>query len=257
MAPGHELQAGPGNAGVRASSTDDPVVQNLRDIRSRISAAASSVGRDPAGVTLVAVSKTFGIERVRAAAAAGQVDFGENRMQEGLGKCAAAADLDVRWHLVGHLQANKARKVVEPFAWIHSVDSPDLLLRLERLATELGSHPNLLIQVDLAGEATKSGAAPTELRAIFDAAAACHAVRVRGLMLLPPFEEDPERVRPYFQRLRGVRDQLLQDGVASDRLEQLSMGMSHDFEVAVQEGATIVRVGTAIFGRRPPTSPTP
>ncbi len=256
MASGHELDAGAGpNAGTRGLPSDHPIAKNLRDIRARIDAAAVSAGRAPDDVTLIAVSKTFGVDRVRAAASAGQIDFGENRVQEALGKCAEASHLNLRWHLVGHLQTNKARKVVEPFAWIHSVDSVELLQRLDRAAAEQGCRPSILIQVDLAGESTKHGATVPTLPAIFDAAAACRAVRVRGLMLLPPFDEDPEQVRPHFRRLRDVGDGLRHDGVDPAMLEHLSMGMSHDFEVAVQEGATLVRVGSAIFGRRPAPAP--
>ena len=256
MASGHELDAGAGpSASARDLPSDHLVARNLRDIRARIDAAAVSAGRAPDDVTLIAVSKTFGVDRVRAAASAGQIDFGENRVQEGLGKCAEASDLDLRWHLVGHLQTNKVRKVVEPFTWIHSVDSVELLQRLEHAAAEHACRPSLLIQVDLAGETTKHGATVSTLPTIFDAAATCRAVRVRGLMLLPPFDEDPERVRPHFRRLRDVRDGLRHDGVDPAMLEHLSMGMSHDFEVAVQEGATLVRVGSAIFGRRPAPVP--
>ena len=252
MASGHEIDAGAGpRAGIRTPPSDHPIAESLRDVRARIDLAAASVGRKPSDVLLIAVSKTFGLDRIRSAASAGQLDFGENRVQEALGKCAEASDLQLRWHLIGHLQANKVRKVVEPFAWIHSVDSVELLQRLERAADERASHPNVLIQVDLAGEASKHGATVSALPAIFDAAANCRAVRVRGLMLLPPFDEDPERARPYFRRLRDLRDGLSHDGVDLALLEHLSMGMSHDFEVAVQEGATLVRVGSAIFGRRP------
>ena len=187
---------------------------------------------------------------MRAAAGAGQLDFGENRVQEGLQKCTAVADLPIRWHLVGHLQANKARKASGPFEWIHSVDSVQLLQRLERAASEAGLRPNLLIQVDLAGETTKHGAPPADVPRILEAAAACRAVRVRGLMLMPPFEE-PDDVRPFFRRLRELRDQLVAAGTEPTLLQHLSMGMSHDFEVAILEGSTMVRIGTAIFGARP------
>jgi len=188
---------------------------------------------------------------VREAAAAGQADFGENRVQEGLQKIAESAELEIRWHLIGHLQSNKARKAVAAFAWIQSVDSVDLLLRLDEAAAAQGARPHILVQVDLAGETTKFGAPPAEARQIVRAAAAARAVRLAGLMLLPPFLDDPEQVRPYFSRLREFRDELAGGGDAdASSLAELSMGMSHDFEVAVQEGATMVRVGTAIFGRR-------
>jgi len=232
-------------------SLDTIIRANLDDVRDRIRLAAGRAGRDPASIRLVAISKTFGVEHVRAAAAAGQVDFGENRVQEALQKIEQTADLKIRWHLVGHLQSNKARKVVGPFGAIHSVDGLVLLERLDRAAAEQGSRPDVLVQVDLAGEATKFGAPLDEARRVVEAAAACRGVRLAGLMVLPPFEEDPEAARPYFARLRRFRDELVAAGVPADALGELSMGMSHDFEVAIEEAATLVRVGTAIFGARP------
>ena len=252
MASSHERRADTGTAGVRDSlPSDHPNARNLRDVRRRAADAARAAGRDPRNVRLIAVSKTFGIEHIRLAATAGQTEFGENRVQEALGKCAEGSDLDVRWHLIGHLQTNKVRKVVEPFSWIHSVDRLELLRRLEQAAAEQGTKPNLLIQVDLANEATKHGVPPADLPQMFEVALGYRAVRVRGLMLLPPFENDPEQTRPYFRRLRELRDELAADGVDRTMLEELSMGMSHDFETAIAEGATMVRVGTAIFGTRP------
>ena len=214
--------------------------------------AADLARRDPQSISLIAVSKTFGVEHVTAAASAGQLDFGENRVQEAIGKIDATGPLGLRWHLVGHLQSNKARKAAERFAWIHSIDSADLLRRVEMAAAEAGTAPRLLVQVDLAGEPTKHGARPEELDAILAAARDCQAAHVVGLMLLPPLFDDPERTRPYFRQLRRVRDDLAGRGVPGSMLAQLSMGMSHDFEVAIQEGATMVRIGTAIFGERPP-----
>jgi pyridoxal phosphate enzyme (YggS family) len=228
----------------------------LADIRGRMASAASSAGRDPASVRLIAVSKNFPIDAIREAIAAGQRDFGENRVQEGLQKVAAlqestrSTDLLIRWHLLGHLQTNKARKAVPAFAVIQSVDSVDLLERIDRTAAESGQSPELLIQVDLAGEATKFGAAPAEVPRLLEAAGALRAARVAGLMTLPPAPETPEDARPYFRRLRDLRDGWLASGVPAPMLRELSMGMSGDFEVAIQEGATMVRVGTAIFGRR-------
>ena len=219
-------------------------------IRQRIDAAARSVGRDPSPIRLVAVSKTFPVAAVREAWAAGQRDFGENRVQEALQKISASADLDIRWHLLGHLQTNKARKAAPAFAVIQSVDSVDLLEKLDRAAAETGTSPDLLVQVDLAGEATKFGAPPADARRILDAAARCTAARVTGLMTLPPVPDIPEDARPWFRQLRELRDRWLAEGVPAAMLGELSMGMSADFEVAVQEGATIVRVGTAIFGSR-------
>jgi len=226
------------------------IAARLSEIRERIGLAADRAGRRAGDVRLVAVSKTYPVECVRAAAGAGQLDFGENRVQEALEKIAAAPDLPVRWHLIGHLQSNKAKKAAGPFACIHSIDSVALLREVDRAAARAGAAPEALIQVDLAGEATKFGAPENEVRAIVDAAAACRAVRLAGLMILPPYFDDPEEVRPYFVRLRQFRDRLCAEGAPAGSLRELSMGMSHDFEVAVEEGATIVRVGTAIFGPR-------
>ena len=196
------------------------------------------------------MSKTFSADHVRAAFAAGQRDFGENKVQEALQKIDATADLSIRWHLIGHLQSNKARKAGPAFAAIHSIDSIDLLRRVDQAAHDAGVAPDLYVQVDLAGEATKFGAPEADVPAIVRAALECRAAKLRGLMLLPPWFDDPEQARPYFRRLRLLRDRLVGDGIPAARLRDLSMGMSHDFEVAIQEGATLVRVGTAIFGKR-------
>ncbi len=221
----------------------------LADVRDRIARAAGRAGRDPSPIHLVAVSKTFPVEYVRAAAAAGQVDFGENKVQEALLKMDQTADLAIRWHLVGHLQSNKAKKAGR-FDFVHSVDSVSLLKKLDEAAAEDGRKMELLIQVDLAGEATKHGAREDELMPIFDAARSLRASRIVGLMLLPPAVEDPQAARPFFRELRSVRERLLARGVDPAFVNELSMGMSHDFEVAVEEGATLVRVGTAVFGGR-------
>ena len=226
------------------------IESHLAAIRSRIAAAAAAAGRTPTDVSLLAVSKTFGPDHVRAAYAAGQRDFGENKVQEALQKQEATADLAIRWHLMGHLQSNKAKKAAPAFAAIHSVDSVELLRRIDAAAVEAGSAPDVYIQVDLAGEDTKFGAPEAEAGAIARAAASCRAARLKGLMLLPPWFDDPELARPYFRRLRGLRDRLIEEGIDAALLHELSMGMSHDFEVAIQEGATLVRVGTAIFGKR-------
>jgi len=215
-----------------------------------MAAAAGTAGRDPSSIRLVAVSKTFPAEAVRAAHAAGQLDFGENRVQEGLQKIGETTDLNIRWHLLGHLQTNKARKAGPAFAMVQSVDSVELIQKLDAAAADAGRTPELLIQVDLAGEATKYGAPPGEVPRLFEAAGACRAATVVGLMTLPPVPDTPEDARPYFRRLRELRDEWLAAGVPASMLRELSMGMSGDFEVAIQEGATIVRVGTAIFGSR-------
>ena len=227
------------------------IADRLAGIRERIAAAARSAGRDPSSVRLVAVSKTFPIESIREAYAAGQRDFGENRVQEALEKIAAARDLEIRWHLLGHLQTNKARKAAPAFSTIHSVDSVELLQKIDAAAMDAGRTPELLIQVDLAGEATKFGLPPADVPQLFDAAARCRAARVVGLMTLPPIPESPEDARPWFRRLREWRDERLAAGVPAPMLAELSMGMSGDFEVAIEEGSTMVRIGTAIFGSRP------
>ena len=226
------------------------IAGRLTEIRTRIERAARSAGRSPSSVRLVAVSKTFPIDAIREAYAAGQRDFGENRVQEGLQKISTSADLSIRWHLLGHLQTNKARKAAPAFAMIQSVDSVELLGRLDAAATETGHRPDVLIQVDLAQEATKFGVPPAEMPAVFDAAATCRAARVVGLMTLPPAPETPEDSRRWFRQLRELRDRWQASGVPATMLQELSMGMSADFEVAVEEGATIVRVGSAIFGER-------
>jgi PLP dependent protein len=228
------------------------IAANLAAVRERIARAAAASGRAPDAVRLVAVSKTFGLDAIRAAIAAGQRDFGENKVQEALPKIEALSPAfpEVRWHLIGHLQSNKARKAARPFDAIHSVDSLDLLRRLDQAAGESRRRPQLLVQVDLAGEATKFGAAIDEARAIVQAAVELPSVQLTGLMTLPPFYDDPVAARPVFARLRELRDALVAEGIPADRLAELSMGMSHDFEVAIAEGATIVRVGSAIFGAR-------
>lgn len=228
----------------------DVIADNLRAVRARIVAAARRAARDPDGITLVAVSKTFDASHVRAAHAAGQLEFGENKVQEALQKMQETADIPLRWHLIGHLQSNKARKAAVPFACIHSIDSVDLLRRLDTAAAETGARPGILVQVDLAGEDTKFGASAEEARRVLDAALEARSVDLAGLMLLPPWNEDQEQTRPWFQRIRELREQWLGEGVPPRALRHLSMGMSHDFEAAIEEGSTLVRVGTAIFGKR-------
>src|SRR6185295_7605097 len=194
-------------------AVDDRIVDNLHAVRSRIDAAARRAGRDPSTVQLIAVSKTFSADHVRAAYEAGQRDFGENKVQEALQKIGETADMDMRWHLIGHLQSNKARKAAAQFACIHSVDSLDLLGRLDQAAAEQQAAPDVLIQVDLAGEATKFGAAADAARALVDRALVAQAVRLTGLMLLPPWNDDQEQTRPWFVRLRELRGQWIDGGV--------------------------------------------
>jgi PLP dependent protein len=226
------------------------IQSRLARVRERIADAAGRAGRSPDAVRLVAISKTHPFDAIRAAADAGQRDFGENKVQEALQKIAQSTDTSLRWHLVGHLQSNKAKKAAGAVDWVHAIDSVDLLRKVDQAAAAAGRRVDVLVQVDLALEDTKFGAPEAEVPAIVEAAAGCTATRLAGLMLLPPLAENPEDARPWFVRLRGVRDRLLDAGVPPDRLRELSMGMSHDFEVAIEEGATMVRVGTAIFGER-------
>ena len=228
----------------------EEIPQRLARIRERIAEAAGRAGRKPDDVRLIAVSKTHPIDAVRAAAAAGQIDFGENKVQEALQKIAQSTDTTLKWHLIGHLQSNKARKAAGAVGAIHAIDSVELLKRVDQAASEASRTVDVLIQVDLALEDTKHGASVGEVPAIVKAAGDCTAVTLTGLMLLPPLADNPEDARPWFRRLRALRDELVDSGVAADRLRELSMGMSHDFEVAIAEGATMVRVGTAIFGER-------
>lgn len=222
----------------------------LDGVRERIARAAGRAGRDPASIRLVAVSKTFPLDFIKAAAEAGQAHFGENKVQEALPKIAATAGLGLTWHLVGHLQSNKAKKAGASFDVVHSVNDAALMQRLDEAASSAGRHLDLLVQVDLAGELTKHGIRPDAVLPLFEAARGCKAARLRGLMLLPPAAADPEAARPYFAALRRLRDDLVAQGVDRTLLSELSMGMSRDFEVAIEEGATIVRVGSAIFGTR-------
>lgn len=226
------------------------IANNLAAVRERIAAAAVAAGRQPGEIRLLAVSKTFSADHVRAAWAAGQRDFGENKVQEALQKIAETAELEIRWHLIGHLQSNKVKKAAPAFSAIHAIDSVELVRRVDAVAAGAGVAPDLYIQVDLAGESTKFGAPEADVPAIARAAMECRAARLKGLMLLPPWFDDPEQARPYFRRLHELRDRLVEDGIDGSRVRGLSMGMSHDFEVAIQEGATLVRVGTAIFGKR-------
>jgi pyridoxal phosphate enzyme (YggS family) len=223
----------------------------LDGVRERIAHAASRAGRDPATIRLIAISKTFSVDHLRAAAAGRQIDFGENKVQEAERKIAAISELPLRWHFIGHLQSNKVRKAAALFDVIHSVHDPWLVTALDKAAASLGRSLELLIQVDLAGEATKHGVAADAVLPILEATEPCTAARVVGLMLLPPAVANPEDARPYFAALRRLRDDLIQRGISPPTLGELSMGMSHDFEVAIAEGSTMVRVGTAIFGERP------
>ena len=224
---------------------------NLKGVRDRIAAAANRAGRDPMDIKLVAVSKTHSANAIRQAISAGISTFGENKVQEAEAKIAELGRDAAEWRLIGHLQSNKARKAVQLFNVIESLDSVDLAKRLERICIKDGrSELPVLVEVDLAGEVTKSGIPETELSELVRMLKHCVCLRFAGLMVLPPFSDDPEGSRPYFQRLRKLRDGLQKDGAFGSGNGELSMGMSHDFEVAIEEGATVVRIGTAIFGNR-------
>ena len=217
-------------------------------VRERIARAAARAGRRADDVTLVAVSKTFPPDAVREAFAAGLREFGENKVQEAEGKMAALADLDARWHLVGHLQSNKARRAGQLFEMVHSLDGADLARRLAQVGAERAKPVRALVQVNLGGEESKSGLAEGDLLPTLGTLRTLEWLRVEGLMIIPPYSDDPEATRPFFRRLRELRDRAARDGLLAGSL--LSMGMSHDLEAAVEEGATHVRVGAAIFGER-------
>lgn len=226
---------------------DTGLETRLSAIRERMAAACARAGRDPSSVNLLAVSKTYGPEAVCAAAALGVEVFGENKVQEARGKvpqCPAR----LRWHLVGHLQTNKAREAVNLFEMIHAVDSLRLLQFLDRVAGEEGRTVNACVEVNVSGERSKFGIAPAELPGLLRAADTLFRVRIVGLMTMPPIAADPGETRPFFRALRELRDRMQSEtGLA---LPELSMGMSHDYEVAIEEGATWIRIGTLLFGPR-------
>ena len=225
--------------------------RNLATVREKIETSAARAGRNANEIKLVAVSKTHPASLVNEAIEAGISIFGENKVQEAETKIVEVGRDKAEWHLIGHLQANKARKAVQLFDVIHSVDSLELAARLERICVEENrSALSVLVQVDLAREATKSGIAETDLPGLISYLKMCRRLRFDGLMLLPPYFANPEDVRPFFRRLREIRDDLVSQNIFASGRGGLSMGMSHDFEIAIEEGATIVRVGTAIFGER-------
>jgi pyridoxal phosphate enzyme (YggS family) len=222
---------------------------NIENITRRISAAAAKAGRNPADVMLLAISKTKPAQAVTLAAEAGQVHFGENRVQEAREKIPGLPDHLV-WHLVGHLQSNKARYCPGLFTWIQSIDSVSLGREVARRYREQGSVCKALVQVSVSGEESKSGCDPEDTAVILSALMEEDGIAPVGMMTMPPFDLDPEAARPYFRSLRQLRDKLIKDGFPEENVRELSMGMTGDFEVAVEEGATIVRIGTAIFGAR-------
>ena len=227
----------------------EQIRERLVRVRERIARAAERAGRNAEDVTLIAVSKTFDSATVQQAVDAGARDLGENRVQEAITKIRSVKG-DIRWHLIGHLQSNKARQAVEAFDVIHTIDSSQLANRLDRVAGEFDRKPDVLIQVDLGHEPTKTGADESELPAIVEALDAASHLEFRGLMTLPPFFDSPEKTRPYFRRLREILEGLNRSRAPQRKLTELSMGMTGDFEIAIEEGATMIRVGTAVFGER-------
>ena len=226
------------------------ISRNLEDIKGRIREAALTAGRDPAEVRLVAVTKTVTLDRLQEAVAAGHTLFGENYIQEARRKITVLGP-GLIWHFIGHLQSNKAKAAVEFFDLIHSVDRLRLARALDQAAARQGKVQKILLQVNLAGEASKSGTAPEAAQDLLREISRMPHLEVAGLMTMPPWFEEPERVRPYFRALRELRDRLRDMQLVPGGLPELSMGMTGDFEVAVAEGATLVRIGTAIFGPRP------
>ncbi len=231
------------------------ISENIARLREQIVAAAARASRRPDEIALMAVTKTHPPERIREAYDAGLRLFGENRVQEFAGKAGALADrIGAKWHMIGHLQTNKAAKAAELFTAVDSVDSVKLAEKLNGAAQSVGKKLYVLIEINIGGEVAKSGVVPgsPELEALLQAAPRLEALVFRGLMTVPPFSEDPEGSRPYFHILRGLRDAIAAQRLPTISMDVLSMGMSHDFEVAIEEGSTCVRVGTAIFGEKEP-----
>ena len=225
------------------------IATNLNQVQGRIVAAAQSAGREPHSVRLVAVSKTRPADDVRQAYRAGQVVFGENYVQELVEKAAEISE-PVEWHFIGHLQSNKVRQIAGVVTMIHSVDRLSLAVEIDRQWGRQGRICDILIQVNISGESSKSGTSEDEALQLVRAVAHLPHVRIRGLMTMPPFFDDPEAARPFFAALRRLAQKVDSAGIAGVSMAELSMGMSGDFEAAIQEGATLVRVGTSIFGAR-------
>jgi pyridoxal phosphate enzyme (YggS family) len=229
----------------------DHIARNILGIQERMAKAADKCGRALDEISLLAVSKTFPPDFIVRAAEAGIRRFGENRVQEAETKIPQLQKIHgLEWHLVGHLQTNKAKRAAELFDVIHSVDSVKIAAKLSQASNDAGKILSVLLQIDLADESTKFGAEPGQIHELVDAIHGFSGLRLDGLMIIPPFFDDPEDVRPYFARLRELRDKMEAEQPGCLGLKHLSMGMSHDFEQAIQEGATIVRIGTAIFGER-------
>jgi pyridoxal phosphate enzyme (YggS family) len=226
------------------------IAENLEIIRRRIDNACQRCGRRPADVGLVAVSKTFGVEHIERARDLGQLDFGENYAQELIAKHTLLRDKSIRWHFIGHLQSNKAKAIAEFVHLVHSIDAVSSAEALNKRAELLEKRIPILVEVHTTDEATKSGVPPGRLLSLVKDLARLRSIEVRGLMTMGPFNEDPNSARPCFQELAALRRTVEREGIDGVQMTELSMGMSHDFEVAIEEGATLVRIGTAIFGKR-------
>jgi pyridoxal phosphate enzyme (YggS family) len=227
------------------------IALNIQSLRKRIANIAGACGRSPEEIMLLAISKTFPKEAISRAVQAGIRQFGENRIQEAESKIPSfPEEPKLEWHLVGHLQSNKARRASELFDVVHSLDSVKLAARLNQACVDTGKILSVLLQIDLGEEESKFGVHPAQIREIVEAVSKFANIRLDGLMTIPPFFEDPEFVRPYFVKLRKLKERLESEQPGCLGRQHLSMGMSHDFEIAIQEGATIVRIGTAIFGSR-------
>ena len=224
--------------------------ERIKEIRNRIEQTAVSCGRKPSDIRLVAVSKTVAPEQVKTAAAAGLLVFGENYIQEAMQKIDAIADSRLTWHFIGHLQSNKAKYAVRYFDLIHSVDSFKLAKEIDKQAEKRGKMQKILVQINIAEESTKSGIGADEAVSLVSDISRLENLAVKGLMTLPPFFNQPEKVRPYFRNLALIRDQIRTESIPNIEMSELSMGMTGDFGVAIEEGATLVRIGTAIFGGR-------
>ena len=225
------------------------IADNIMTVRDRIASAAKRAGRDPASVRLVVVTKTIDPERIKEAVDAGATILGENRVQEAKGKIEKLGTI-ANWHLIGHLQANKAKYAVRLFDLIHSVDSLELAAEINKQAAKIGKVQNVLVEINIAGEASKAGMAVKKAPALVREIARHSNISIQGLMTIPPFPERPDDSRPYFSVLRELAETISGENIPNAAMKELSMGMSGDFEVAIEEGATMVRVGTLIFGER-------
>ena len=225
------------------------IADNYKSVMGRITAAARRVNRDPSSIKLVTVTKTVSIEGIREALAAGAAIFGENRVQEAKEKIEQLGQT-ASWHLIGHLQTNKAKYAVKLFDLIHSVDNLELAAELDKQAAKMGKIQDVLVEVNIAGEAAKAGVAIDDAINLVKQAAKFRNIRIKGLMTMPPFSDNPEDSRPYFKKLKQLSAMIAAENIPGASMTELSMGMSNDFEIAIEEGATLVRVGTSIFGER-------